>query len=79
VHIFIVNGGDGAEPLLTSGVPDLDLHVVAPDIQILLAKLNSERSANVFVEFVVRKSVQQARLPHAFSLFSYRFRPESVF
>ena len=55
----VVGGGDGAEALLASGVPDLGLDLLAIDVHALRLELHPNGGLGVEVELAARVPGQQ--------------------
>lgn len=55
----VVSGGDGTEPLLASGVPNLGLDLLAVDFQALSLKLDAYGSLGVGIELVASVAGEQ--------------------
>ena len=61
----IVAGGQGAEPLLTGCVPDLQLDHIIFVLDRLQFEVDTDGIKEVFVESVLGVAQEQARLAHA--------------
>mmetsp|Transcript_109832 Transcript_109832/g.289731 ORF Transcript_109832/g.289731 Transcript_109832/m.289731 type:complete len:255 (-) Transcript_109832:78-842(-) len=61
----VITAGDGAESLLAGGVPDLQLHRLAVEVQGADLEIHADGADVALGVRVIRKPQQQARLPHA--------------
>ena len=63
-HLPVVGRCDGVEPLLAGGVPDLQLDLLAAQLDRLDLEVDPDRRDERVVEGVVREPEEDARLPH---------------
>ena len=71
LHIFIVIGGDCPEPLLTRGVPDLNIHRNLLDFNCFLPVLHPESRGDIRIVCPVHKPVQHTWFTHPLNLYKF--------